>query len=248
MMVSDIQFLDINGIKTNRIQSILRKGIEMNGMRFFVVCVLALVMPAISSGEIMTATDRVEMEDKAGDVRDNGDNPGKDVVKVILDTDGKNLTISVQLAEEAKVYLDGHQAGDVVEVIIDADNNTETGGKPFFYEGSGGFDFEIEVGACIEYEGGGMACSGALTGSKATNFFSTYALSKYTEESNTERISEPFEWKSRGKDIKGNTVEVTLGYDLMNLKSGQQLRIAVKENDDSTFKKEYLPEVLLTIK
>lgn len=216
-------------------------------MKYIPILVMLLMAVSLSfAEEIQTAEHKVALVDAAGDVRD-GDNPGKDVVKVILDSDGTNLTISVVLAKEAKFYLDGHMAGDVIEVILDTDNNPATGGKPFFYPNPG-FEFLVEVGACIEYEEGGMACSGALTGSKAINFFSTYSLDKYMKDNKTEQISETFNWKDRGKDIQGNTVEVTLPYALMNLKSGQKVRLAVKECDDSTFKEEYLPEVLLTLK
>jgi hypothetical protein len=189
----------------------------------------------------------VELEDAAGDVRDSGDSPGKDVVRVILDTDGENLNIAVVLAKEAKFYLDGHMAGDVIDVILDTDNDQATGGKPFFYERPG-FEYQIQVGACIEYENGGIACSGALRDVKAVNFFSTYSLHRFTEGSETEQVSESFNWKARGRDIQGDRVEVSVPYAQMGLQAGQSIRLAVKERDDSTFKKEYLPEVLLTIK
>ncbi len=197
--------------------------------------------------QIQEAIHRVELSDAADDVRDSGDNPGKDVVKVILDTDGTNLNFTVVLAEEAVFYLKGHQAGDVIEVLLDVDSNESTGGKPFFYPKSG-FEFQIEVGACIEYENGGMACAGGLQDAKEINYFSTYALQKFTEGSDMDLISEPFNWKDRGKDIQGNMIEVTIPYAAMQLAPGQSVRIAVKENDDATFKEEYLPEVLLTLK
>jgi len=197
--------------------------------------------------QIQKATHTVELEDAAGDVNDSGDSPGKDVVKVILDTDGENLNIAVVLAKEAKFYLEGHMAGDVIDVILDTDNDQATGGKPFFYD-KPGFEYQIQVGACIEYENGGIACSGALRDVKAVNFFSTYALHRFTEGSNTEQVSESFNWKARGRDIQGDRIEVSVPYAQMGLQAGQPIRLAVKERADSTFKKEYLPEVLLTIK
>jgi hypothetical protein len=197
--------------------------------------------------QIQEATHKVELSDAADDVQARGNNPGKDVVKVILDTDGKNLNVTVVLAEEAEFYLKGHQAGDVIEVLLDVDSKESTGGKPVFYPKSG-FEFQIEVGACIEYENGGMACSGGLQNTKEINYFSTYALQKFTGGSDMELISEPFNWKDRGKDIQGNRIEVSIPYAAMQLAPGQSVRIAVKENDDATFKEEYLPEVLLTLK
>jgi hypothetical protein len=218
--------------------------------KFIMLGVLGVTIIMLASAfavQIQKATHTVELEDAAGDVNDSGDSPGKDVIKVILDTDGENVNIAVVLAKEAKFYLDGHMAGDVIDVILDTDNDQATGGKPFFYEKSG-FEYKIQVGACIEYEGGGVACSGALRDTKALNFFSTYALHKFTEGSDTEQVSESFNWKSRGRDIQGNRVEVSVPYAQMELQSGQSIRLAVKERADSTFKKEYLPEVLLTIK
>ena len=206
------------------------------------------VLSADLSGEMITATHTVTQTDPAEDVRDSGDDPGKDMVKIVIDTDGTNMNITVVLDKEAKYYLDGHQAGDVVDVIIDADCNSKTGGKPFFYQGDGGFDLRIEVGMCIEYANGGTACAGALGKTKAINFFSTYDLDKYTQGTNTEDISETFNWKDRGKDIQGANVEVSVPYALMKLSPGQKIRLAVKERDDATFKKEYLPEVLLTVR
>ena len=108
----------------------------MKMLRCLLVLVYIIMLPGIISAEIMEANYTVTQEDPAGDVINNGDNPGKDVVKVTVDTDGTNMNIIVVLAKEAKFYLDGHQAGDVINVIIDADNKSETGGKPFFYEGT----------------------------------------------------------------------------------------------------------------
>jgi hypothetical protein len=205
-----------------------------------------LALSGADAAQIQTAKFRVEQEDPAGDVRPSGEHPGKDVVKVVLDTDGQNLNITVHLDKAAEFYLKGHQAGDVIEVLLDTDNNQETGGKPFFYE-KNGFEYRILVGACIEYEGGALACAGAVSGNPI-DYFSTYTLEKYTTGQETELVSEPFNWRDRGKDIEGNTVEVSIAYAEMQVVSGQAVRLAVKEMEDSTFKKEYLPEVLLTLR
>ncbi len=214
----------------------------------FLLILGILLLPAGLRGEILTATHTVTQADPAGDVSDSGDDPGKDIVEVTVETDGKQMNITIVLDREAKYYLEGHQAGDVADVIIDADNNCKTGGKPFFYQGEGGFDYQIQVGMCIEYENGGIACAGALNNVKAVNFFSTYDLDRFAEGDKMEDISETFNWKDRGKDIQGASVEVSIPYDLMKLSPGQKIRLAVKERDDATFKEEYLPEVLLTVK
>lgn len=217
----------------------------MRFVKSLLVFMSIMLIVGSAGAEMKKAKHMLEIDDPADDVR-SGDHPGKDVVKVILSTDGKNLDIAVMLKKDAKFYLDGHMAGDVVVVYLDTDNNKETGGKPFRHL-SPGFEYFIKVGACIEYEGGGTACSGALTGSKATNFFSTYALYKYTEDNKKERISEPFNWKDRGKDIKSNRIEVSLSYSKLNLSPGQSIRISIEEKD-ANFKNRYMPDVLLTLK
>lgn len=213
----------------------------------FILVICMVLWAGNVNAQIQKATHTVELTDAADDVQPSGDDPGKDVVKVILDTDGQDLNITVLLAQEAVYYLKGHNAGDVIELILDADNDESTGGKPFFYQKSG-FEFKIDVGACIEYENGGLACAGGLRDVKEVNYFSTYAVNKYTEGQDTELITEMFNWKDRGKDIQGNRVEVSIPYAIMQLSPGQAVRLAVKECDDATFKEEYLPEVLLTIK
>jgi len=204
------------------------------------------LLPVLAVAEIQKAEHNAVLTDPANDVRE-GTDPGKDVVKVLIDSDGTNLTITTVLAKEAKYYLKGHTAGDVIRLNLDTDNDTTTGGKPFLYD-TPGFEYLIEVGACIEYEGGGVVCAGGMKGAKEVNYFSTYTLKKYTKGSSTERISEAFHWKDRGMDIKGKNVVVKLPYSLMNLKSGQKVRFAVEEKDDASFKKKYMPEVLLTLK
>ncbi len=199
-----------------------------------------------AGADMKKAKHKVEIDDPAGDVK-TGDHPGKDVIKVILATDGKKLDITVVLKERVKFYLDGHMAGKVVEVYLDTDNNKETGDKLFGVDLSG-FEYQIDVGACIEY-GENFACGGRFTGAKATNFCSTYDLFKIAKDKIFERISETSNWKTRGKDIKGNRVEVSLLYSMMNLSSGQSVRITIKESDFSgSFKVAYMPEVLLTLK
>jgi hypothetical protein len=213
-------------------------------------CFLILVGPLIADStraEIRQEMHSAELTDAVGDVRTDGDNPGKDVARVVLDSDGESLGITAILAEPVVNYLAGYQAGDVITVLLDVDNDQTTGGKPFFYE-TPGFEFEIDVGACIEYEGGGMACAGGLGGAAEIGYFSTYSLKKYTDESNTELVSDPFNWKDRGVTIEGERVKVSIPYASMGLEAGQTVRLTVKERDDATFKQEYLPEVLLTLK
>lgn len=40
--------------------------------------------------------------------------------------------------------------------------------------------------------------------------FFTYSLEKYTTGQETELVSDPFNWRDRGKDIEGNTVPEVL--------------------------------------
>ncbi len=169
------------------------------------------------------------------------------MVKVILATDGKKLDIAVLLKQDAKFYLDGHMAGDVVKVYLDTDNNKKTGDKLFAMDNPG-YEYLIEVGACIDYGSQGTACSGGFGKTKAANFFSTYDLYKLVNGKSKERINETFNWKDRGTDIKGNRVEVSLPYSMMNLASGQSVRIVINEVDSGFSEESYIRDVLLTLK
>lgn len=203
-----------------------------------------ILITGAAEADMKKAKHIVEIDDPAGDVK-SGEHPGKDVVKIILATDGKKIDITVVLKEDAKFYLDGHRAGEIVNVYLNTDSNNETGGKPFGIDLSG-FEYKIYVNACIEYGEVGVTCGGAFTGVQATNFFSSYDLFKTN---NMERISEPFNWKTRGKDIKDNRVEISIPYSMMNLSSGQTVQVLIEEKDSSgSLKEGFMPDVLLTLK
>ncbi len=142
-----------------------------------VLLVCTICTPGLVWGTFEQAKDSVVIPDPEGDVLDSGDNPGKDVVNVTMRSDGEQSHVDVTLKQEASYYLDGHHAGDVVLLNIDADGDATTGGELAFGKKTG-FEYEVGVRAYIKYEAG-EACAGALTGAKATGFFSTFTIGQF---------------------------------------------------------------------
>jgi hypothetical protein len=158
--------------------------------------VLAVGLPAVLGAD--EAALKVEIDDPAGDAQGSDKHPGKDVVKTVLSSDGTQLLVDVTLAKDARCYLDGHHAGDVVRLEIDTDRDLATGGKLLFGR-KPGFDMEIKVRACITYESG-EACAGSLGGTPAKAFFSSIDVGRYAQD-------EPF-WKSERWPIEGREIHL----------------------------------------
>ena len=212
--------------------------------RWLAVAVLAVGLAALLTAD--TAAQRVEVDDPAGDVQSSDEHPGKDMVKTVLSSDGTQLLIDVTLAKDARFYLDGHQAGDVVRLEIDTDRDLATGGKVLFGR-KPGFDVEVKVRACITYESG-EACAGGLGGTPAKAFFSSIDVGRYAQgEPFSKSTHEPF-WKSERWPIEGRQVHVAVPYADLGVQSGQTVRLAVVEADGGFSDKAYSPDVMLELK
>ena len=97
-----------------------------------------------------------------GGAGNDGDEPGKDVVKVVLKSDGKNLHVTAHLKENIAYYLKEHMAGNVITLHFDTDNDATTGGKPFWGK-KAGFEYLVSLVSCIQYKDGGLACMGSVS-------------------------------------------------------------------------------------
>ncbi len=113
---------------------------------FLLVPCLLVFVSQLSFAGVINARHSVELKDAIGDVR-NDDGPGKDIVKVIINSDAKNLHITAVLKENASYYLK-QTAGYVMRLHFDTDNNPKTGGKPFWSKKSG-FEYQVGLTACI---------------------------------------------------------------------------------------------------
>ena len=204
--------------------------------------VLILVTALAAQGaEIKAASGEVSFDDPAGDVQpmssSSGEHPGRDVVKLLITSDGSNVGVSAQLSAE----ISGTFANDVIQLYVDSDNDASTGTEATWGKKSG-FEWKMELLACIEYENGGEACTGGA-GDKAEAY---YAIAKLT---NTESGSALHSvWDLPKTTIQGNTVEGKVSYSDLGVQSGQTIRLYARESSGAYDESSYFPEVALTLK
>jgi len=185
-----------------------------------------------------------QLEDAQGDVRNLSD-PGKDVIKVSIKSDGKNLDVVVTLKDDIKHYLEGHKAGAVIQLHFDMDNNPESGGK-IFWTKNAGFEYVVSLRSCIRYKNG-EACVGGL-GGPSTGFFSSYATKQYKQGDTSADDIHEFMWKSPREDILGNIVKTKIPYAEIGAASGQTIRIVIEEKDSDDPKESYSPDIIFKLK
>ena len=215
--------------------------------RITLILVLTIGMVCVAnftSAESIKATHSFELEDAEGDVSNQSD-PGKDVVKVSIKTDGKHFFIAVTLKNNIKHYLEGHKAGTVVQFHLDTDNDQDTGGKIFWTKNTG-FEYLIGIRSCIKYKNG-EACMGAL-GGPSTGFFSSYSIKKYDQGGTSANNIHDFMWKSPREDISENIVMTQIPYAEIGVVSGQTIRIVIEEKDSKKPKEAYSPDILFKLK
>ncbi len=211
----------------------------------FVAYVVLLVLVSAAAGDPIQATHAVELEDPAGDVLNEGEDLGKDVVRLQVATDGKELSFSVLLADEVAAYLAGRKAGDVIQVNVDTDSDSATGGKTF-WGGKEGFEYLVSIRACIRYEDG-EACVGGLS-SPEQGYFSSYEVAQFTQGATDAKDVHDIFWESPRTEITGSEVAVRIPYAELGVSSGQALRLAIREADSTYDAESFFPEVVLTLK
>jgi len=189
---------------------------------------------------------KIELEDPVGDVKENDGKPGKDVVKVSIISDGENLNIIAELEKKVSFYLKNQMAGPIIEMHMNTDNNDKTGGIPFWGKNKKGFEYQLDVIACITYKSGGLACLGAA-GSDIEGYISSYKLSQYEQDKKMPK-SLNSTLDSTQKDITGKQVEITIPYSEIGIKSGTRMRISIRESDSSYDDASYFPQVFFIVK
>ena len=170
-----------------------------------------------------------------------------DVLKVLLQSDGKRITIAATLKDPPPA-----RPGYVLGLYFDTDNNPKTGADaPSSGRERGGFEFESVVEACARYTGGGVACADASQDGKVTSHYTIATLERFTgSESNefNDRIIDFFHNNATEEPIIGNMVHATLKYADLKVQPSQTIRILVeKECGDSGYVSSF-PEVLLVLK
>lgn len=207
--------------------------------------VLTLAAPPAAPA-VQKAMHTVEWSDPAGDVlpgnTSDGQRPGLDVVKLALASDGTRLTVTATL----KGPFVGNFASDVVQLYIDTDLDAKTG-APMFWSKKPGFEYLARLGACIQYENGGKACSGGMTGSKVKGTYAVVTLGRFKADPfNPEQVVGAF--TAQETPIKGAVVSASLAYKDLGVKPGQAIRIVARETDGPTDATADFPEVILTLK
>jgi hypothetical protein len=204
------------------------------------------------SGRTQKASDSIELTDPAGDVdaihTTGHDYPGFDVVKVSVKSDGKQIAIAATLKDAPGAF-----ASNVVEINFDTDNNPATGAK-LFSSDLAGFEYTGELNACVDYTDGSGACGGGSTSAKPKSHWAAVDLSRFKSKSPADKdevvdsMGFPGRKPSAKTPITGNVVQGSFDYADLKVKSGQTIRLLIKEAGGNDEANGYFPEVRLKLK
>ncbi|MFY9822693.1 MAG: hypothetical protein WAM82_15005 [Thermoanaerobaculia bacterium] len=226
-----------------------------------VLAALALLILAVSPARaedaplpVKKAVGSIELTDPVGDIEpihSSGDKdyPGYDVVKMALVSDGKTLAISATLHDAP-----GPFASDVLELFFDTDKKANTGAQMVFPK-IGGFEYKAQLDACIDFSDKSSACIGGSTKGKPTAHYAAIDLSHFTGKGpyDKEDVVDALGFPGRKASAKtpigpDHVVRGTIDYADLKVKSGQTIRILVREASSKTDLSGYFPEILLTLK
>lgn len=197
-----------------------------------------------AAADILTATGRVTLPDVAGDV-DTSDGPALDPTGLTIDTDGQQVLFTLTLASDAgKILAQTNSAGAVVTVYVDTDDDPATGVTTVFGR-KPGFELQLELKACIQYESG-QACGGGLGKLKQTGYFGAWGVSR-AEGDAFKRAHDIF-WESPRTPLDGKVLTAAVPYSELGLTPGKTVRMAVLEAGAGYDESAFLPEVRLTVK
>lgn len=209
----------------------------------------ALVFCALA--EVKKGKHSIELSDPVGDVKNRGGAHGKDVVKLAIVSNGKQIDFIATLKEPPGTY-----ASPVVEIFFDTDNNPDTGAKLWFSDGKMGlgYDYVSKLKSCIKYDNGVTACAGQSK-ARVVDRFGVMDLYRYKIHKGKKKkvrvvASMGSKRQKTGKrtPVTGKVVKGVLNYGDLKVKSGQTIRILVWEKDAQIKKPALFPEVLLTLK
>ncbi|KAB2969817.1 MAG: hypothetical protein F9K18_00610 [Thermoanaerobaculia bacterium] len=214
-------------------------------MRTLALLLVLATTTTAAAADVREAVHRVTLEDPAGDVQADGDEPVLDLTGLTITSDGSKLDFSLTLATgAADVLAATNSAGSVVTVFIDLDDDPATGVTTMFAK-KPGFEREIEIKACIEYDQG-QACGGGLREARQKGFFSAWGVRR-AEGGELERTHDVF-WESPRGVVEGKTLSVSVPYAELGIQPGRTVRIAVQETGGGFGPEGFLPEVRLKLK
>lgn len=212
-------------------------------------CVFVLLSVCFIFSQASKPVATADLTDPAGDLRDKA---GKDIVKVSLSSDGKNIKAAVTLKDDISKSISESESkvlmapGEVLEMYFDTDSKDTTGGKPMWGDKKG-FEFGSTLMGCIEYEGGSSACMGG-GGTKIKSLFTVTETIKFTKTGESASDSLDHFWDLPKVTLQGNKIEGAVPYQKIGVKSGQTIRVVLRESDGGFDDKSYFPDVSLTLK
>jgi hypothetical protein len=224
--------------------------------RFLIVLVVIAACFALASGalaEVKKGKGSIELSDPKGDVNkintSKGTYPGLDLVKLNIVSDGKQIKFIATLNEPP-----GDFASSVVDVYFDPDNDPKTGIKLMFWKDKMGFSYKGQLLSCIKFDNGMTACTGGTSKkAKVVKRFGAMGLDRFKGKTENEKenlvssLGFPNRKKAIRTPIKGKVVVGVLDYEDLGVKSGQTIRLLIRESSSHSIKKSLLPEVLLTL-
>jgi hypothetical protein len=197
-----------------------------------------------AAADVLTAAGRVTLPDVAGDVDTSG-GPALDVTGLTIETDGKQVLFTVHLASSAgPILAKTNDAGAVATVYVDTDDDPATGVTTVFGR-KPGFELQLELKACIEYESG-HACGGGLGKVQQTGYFGAWGVSR-AEGDAFKRVHDIF-WESPRTPLDGKVLTAAVPYPELGLTPGKTVRMAVLEAGAGYDESAFLPEVRLAVK
>jgi hypothetical protein len=218
-----------------------------------VVAAIALAAGAFAADtQKLKANGSIQLTDPAGDaepIHTSGDKdyPGLDVVKLLIKSDGKQITVAATLHEPP-----GEFASSAIEIDFDTDNNPKSG-VTFTYPPVGGFEYVGKLDACADYADGSSACTGGSK-AKAKTHWAAVSLARFTGKSQYDRddvvdaMGFPGRKSSAKTPITGTVVQGAFDYADLHVKPGQTIRLLAKESHGGGADQGYFPEILLTLK
>jgi hypothetical protein len=169
----------------------------------------------------------VELTDPAGDVSGEGYRPN-DVVAIKLSSDGEHVIIATTLKDAVKPDTESVWERLLLSVSFDADNDPKSGGQAYagYTADVPGMDFGSEIMS------DGRSASGSI--------FSI------DERGNQKSIR--YSGDTPNTPVKGNVYTAKYPYADLGLKSGQVIRVVIREVDDRSQDMGVHPGVLLKLK
>ena len=205
------------------------------------------------------AAGRVSVTDPSGDVNPirtskNETFPGMDVVKLDIESDGTIISVAATLTAPPPRF-----ASDVVQVFVDADRAAT--GVALINPKIGGFDYLVQLHACVRFADSSSTCAGGsmTAGAAVESRYASIFAWRYKGSSETDgqvavqdSFAMPPAIEAPRTPVNGNLIRSTLPYGAIGVKSGQTIRLLVRESGTYPTRtgelQGFFPEILLTLK